>query len=111
MPRQLPQNDITESVETLCETAAVLGGAAAGSSGLIQILISGSLNQLWGMINPLQILIHTRLFDVNFPSNASLVTKNIILVATFDIPYIEVDTLFKSFAKLPKDDKPEIFTD
>ena len=105
---------MTESVETLCQTAAVVGGVAAGSSGIIQTLIAGSLSQLWGMINPLQILVHTRLFNVKFPSNASLITSSIITVATFDIPYVNVDAILGKVTLLSKKeeiDKPDVFHD
>ena len=47
-------------------------------------LLAGSLNQLWGMINNLQIVIHSPLINVQFPGNAYILYDNMIVIATFD---------------------------
>ena len=52
----------------------------------------------------MQILVHMRIFNVAFPANANLVTTNIINVATFDIPFVEVDFLLSPFGKLSSED-------
>ena len=57
------------------------------------------------MINSMQILIHTSLFNVSFPSNASLVTSSVIMVATFDIPFINVDDMFGELVALPEEEQ------
>jgi len=56
------------------------------------------------MLNGMQILVHIPVFNVQFPAVAFLVVGKIITVATFDIPYVESDTIFGSFVKLSKND-------
>ena len=106
MTRQLLEGTTTEAIESLAVTSTVVAGSVAGSSAIINTLISGSLASLWGMINSMQILVHMRIFNVQFPANANLVTKNIIMVATFDIPYVEVDFLLSPIGQLSDDDAP-----
>ena len=45
------------------------------------------------------------LFNVSFPSNASLVTSSVIMVATFDVPYLNVDDMLGKVIALPEDEK------
>ena len=105
MKRQLIEGATTEAVKSLATTSALVAGSAAGSSAIVNTLISGSLAQLWGMINSMQILIHMSLFNVSFPSNASLVTSSVIMVATFDIPYVNVDDMFGEVVALPEEEQ------
>ena len=51
----------------------------------MNLVMQGSLNQVWGMINNLQIIIHAPLINVSFPGNAFMLYDNMIAVATFDI--------------------------
>ena len=60
---------------------------------IIQTLVAGSLSQLWGMINGIQILVHMRVFNVWFPKNASIFTSSLIQVATFEIPIININSV------------------
>ena len=55
------------------------------------------------MINGMQFIIHLPAINVEFPSNAMVVVKKILLVATFDIPYVTMESLPKVFP-LPTDD-------
>ena len=60
------------------------GGVLAGNA-VVNILLAGSLNQIWSMINNLQIAIHSPLINVQFPGNAFMIYEVMITVATFDI--------------------------
>ena len=53
-------------------------------NAFVNFLLAGSLNQLWGMINNLQIVIHSPLINVQFPGNAYILYDNMIVIATFD---------------------------
>ena len=44
------------------------------------------------------------LFNVSFPSNASLVTSSVIMVATFDVPYLNVDDMLGDVVALPEEE-------
>ena len=54
----------------------------------------------------MQILVHLGIFNVDFPINAQIVNENIVTVATFEIPKLNVDDMFGSFISLPEDDAP-----
>ena len=108
MTRQLAEGATAEAIQVLATTSAIVAGAAAGSSAIMNTLISGSLSQLWGMINAMQILVHLSVLNVDFPATAQLVTSNIIMVATFDIPFLNTDTILSPVATLPDEEGPRI---
>jgi hypothetical protein len=49
--------------------------------------------QIWGMINGMQFIIHMPTLNVDMPGNAFLIITQIIMVATFDIPYLTMESL------------------
>jgi len=55
--------------------------------------MSGCLAQIWGMINGMQFIITLPAINVAFPSNTFLVIKKILMVATFDIPYVTMESV------------------
>ena len=85
------------------------GGVLAGNA-VVNILLAGSLNQIWSMINNLQIAIHSPLINVQFPGNAFMIYEVMITVATFDIlptddfyPYfLSVEIAYLIFSSLLK---------
>jgi hypothetical protein len=55
--------------------------------------MQASLSQVWGMINGIQFIIHIPTIDLDFPANAFLALKQLIMVATFEIPYVNTKAL------------------
>ena len=53
--------------------------------------------QVWGMINGLQLLVHLPLVNFLFPGNVMAVVSAIISVATFDIPFVNMEYLCMPF--------------
>ena len=89
IPSQLAQSKANDllissvgSVETVANTALV-------GNFIINILISGALNFLWGMINCLQIIAYFPLINVTTPANCQIMFTIIVKIATFDM--ISVD--------------------
>ena len=72
-------------------------------NGLMNLLLQGSLNQVWGMINNMQVVIVTPLMSVNFPGNALLLYNKFITVATFD--FLPTDDIYIYLWDFP-DDEP-----
>ena len=64
--------------------------------------------QVWGLINGMQFIIHLPAINVAFPKNSFLVINKILMVATFDIPYVEMGKMPKIFP-VPTED--EVFVD
>jgi hypothetical protein len=50
--------------------------------------MKASLSQLWGMINGIQFIIHIPAINLEFPANAFITLKQLISVATFELPYM-----------------------
>ena len=45
------------------------------------------------MINGIQFIIHIPTIDLDFPANAFLALKQLIMVATFEIPFVNTKAL------------------
>lgn len=52
---------------------------------VMNIILSGSLQFLWGMINTLQLIVHFPLFRLKFPANAQFMYQIIIDIANFQL--------------------------
>ena len=83
-------NRAFESTSTLAETA--VKGHVVGSF-LINIAVSGSLSQILGMINSLQLIVHLPLFAVSVPANVMTMFEILVPIVMFDI--LDTDDLFK----------------
>ena len=83
------------------EAAVVQGAATSASASLnaamstnfvVNLLLTGSLSQLWSMLNSQQVMVYTPLFkNVKFPANAMKLNEGLISVATFDL--VDTQTL------------------
>jgi len=73
-------------------------------SAILQTVMSGCLAQIWGMINGMQFIITLPSINVAFPSNTFLVINKILMVATFDIPYVNMETVDSVFP-IPEQDE------
>jgi hypothetical protein len=68
--------------------------AATGASVIIKFVMKGALSRVWGMINGMQMIVHVPLFNVRFSKEATSITSVLIEVATFEIPYVDVISIF-----------------
>jgi hypothetical protein len=58
----------------------------------MSMVMAGSMSQLWGMINGIQFIIHLPVLNINMPANAVLISKSLITIATFELPWISMET-------------------
>lgn len=63
-------------------------GALIGNF-LFNLLLSGAMNLLWGLLHAMQIVAHFPLINVMMPSNASKFFKIMVKIATFDLIPVE----------------------
>jgi len=80
----------TVSPETAAkvETAAQSTQAAAAATLVSNVIMSGAMSQVWGMINGLQIIVYLPMFAIiprDFPSLTIMMIGNLIDIATFDV--------------------------
>lgn len=54
------------------------------ANGLISIVFAGALQFLWGLINSLQIIVLSVLFNLQIPENAKVIQVEILKACAFD---------------------------
>lgn len=54
---------------------------------IFDVISNGSMNEIWSMINSLQLVVYAPLVPkpVSFPANALAVFQQVINIATFDV--------------------------
>ena len=109
MTKQVPPGGTVEAVKTIAKASQVATTSAVIGSTLLNVVMSGALSQVWGMINGMQVMVHLPSLAVNFPGNAMIVVEQILVIATFDIPYLDIETLSFGYWALSEDDS--IFSD
>ena len=70
------------------DAADAAAGATSAATGIIlaaNVALSGSMSQVWGMINGMQLFVNLPLFDIVFPAYSQGATKAMITIATFDV--------------------------
>ena len=72
---------------------SITSQTSLASNFIANLVISGTLNYLWGMINSLQIVAHFPMINVLMPANCQVVFMIIVKIATFDI--IPVDPIME----------------
>ena len=63
----------TEAVFAIADAAAASTASTTGGSIVVKWLVQGSLAQVWGMINGMQLLVHVPTLNVDFPAQAFIV--------------------------------------
>jgi len=97
IPRQIPSEAEAAAIESSGSSTEDGSTAVMSSNFFISLLMAASLNQLWSMLNGLQLAVHLPLFATPFPANANYFITFIITVATFDILPEEVMPLIFDF--------------
>ena len=85
LPRQIPSAAEAAAIEGAGATSEVASTAVMSGNFIISIILAASLNQLWALMNGLQLAVHLPIFNTVFPANANFFISFLISVATFDI--------------------------
>ena len=85
LPPQVIPGTLTDAVAAAGDSLQTTSTTFLAGNAVMNIFLQGSLNQVWGMINNLQIVIHAPLIQIQFPGNAFMLYEVMITVATFDI--------------------------
>jgi len=107
--RQVIPGNAIKAVSAVGNAGSAATVATVVGSAVMQTVMSGCLAQVWEMINGMHFIIHLPAVNVNFPSNAFIVIEKIIMVATFDIPYVSMESIGSVYT-LP-DSEDEILTE
>ena len=104
IPPQVVIGATTEVIEGIGDTMQTVSITALASNSLVNILLAGSLSQVWGMINNLQMIIYAPLINVQFPGNAFLVYDVMIIIGTFD--FLPTDDIYPLIFPSLKESEP-----
>lgn len=107
LPPQVVPGTLTDAVAAAGDTLQAGSTTMLAGNAVMNIFLQGSLNQVWGMINNLQTIIHAPLINIQFPGNAFMLYEVMITVATFDI--LPSDVFLP--AMFPNLDQEEAFSD
>ena len=88
IPPQLPDDQMTDILSDATVAFDTVSKTAIISNFLINLLISGPLNLLWGMI-----MTHFPLINVLMPANTQMLFSVLVKIATFDV--IPVDGIME----------------
>ena len=81
----MPNDDFTQSYTSMTEVTESLTNVALVSNFFINILLSGAMTFLWGMLNCMQIVAHFDLVNIMMPANAHQLFKILVTIAPFEI--------------------------
>ena len=96
----MKDNDFNRGFDTASGLAKTsVKGHVVGSFAL-NILLAGSLSQILGMINSLQLIVHLPFFAVSVPANVMTIIGILVPIVMFDI--METDDLFAISDKILK---------
>ena len=84
-PKMMPNSDFTKAFAGGTEGMGNFTNASLVSNFVVNLLLSGAMNLLWGLLHAMQIVAHFPLVNVMFPANAYMLFEVIIKIATFDI--------------------------
>ena len=82
-PNNKALGKISEASKSVVVTAAI-------GTAVMRTSMQASLSQLWGMINGIQFIIHIPCINLDFPTNSFTVLKQLIAVATFELPSVNL---------------------
>ena len=97
VPRQIPSEEEASAISKGGETSELASSSVMGGNLVLNLILATALNQLWSMLNGLQLSTHMQLFNLKFPANASFLLNFLVNVATFDIMPIESIWYFFDF--------------
>ena len=71
--------------EKAAQTIKTVGQSSVASNIAIQVILSGSFNQMWSMVNAMQITISFNEMELQMPGNVNMVMGYASDLASFNI--------------------------
>ncbi len=78
MPSQVILGKAIEAVGMAADSIEGLGKYSALTNFAIQLSVSGSMAQMWSMVNGLQIILSFNYLNLNVPGNVVMVATNLV---------------------------------
>lgn len=90
--KQMADSALNRGIETASEVLDTSMKGSMVSSFAVNLLVAGSLSQLLGMINSLQLISHLPLLAISVPANVMTLEELLVPVVMFDI--FETENMF-----------------
>ena len=102
IPTQIATEDEAEKVQTTGKSVGSSSKVSVGSNFVVNIAMAGSLSQLWGMINGLQVVAQMPLYDVRSPGNVNEFTGFLSELSNFDL--LDTESMNNEVFYIPEED-------
>ena len=74
----MTDDDLTKAIGNLSDNMGNVANVTIISNFAVNLLLSGAMNLLWGLLHSMQIIAYMPLLNVAFPANSELVYHMII---------------------------------
>lgn len=81
----MPNTEFTKAFASMQGSVEGAMNGALVSNFSINLLLSGSMSLLWGLLHSTQILAHFPLINIMMPQNADMLFTILMKIATFDL--------------------------
>ena len=81
----MPNDDFTQGYTSAAQAAEQVTNVILVGNFFINLLLSGAMVFLWGMLNCMQIVSHFDLVNIMMPANAQYLFKILVTISTFNI--------------------------
>lgn len=85
VPKQIKSEEDKILVESVSSTASMLVTGIVVTTITLNLFLMMSLQELWGMINTMQLVLHIPLMSLSIPANALLFFQSLISIVTFNV--------------------------
>lgn len=85
VPKMMPKTAFSEVFTQITKSATSATNIAMASNFFINILLSGAMGFLWGLLHCMQIISHFALVNINMPGNAHFLFQILVQIATLNI--------------------------
>ena len=100
IPPQIATQAEADAVDVTCDATQASSQSLLGVNFLANLLLAGSLSQVWSMINGLQIVSVLPFFNAKTPGNVSFFNEFVNNLASFD--FVDVNYLTLSYLYFPE---------
>ena len=102
IPTQIASLEQAAKINDSGSAAGSSSKASVGSNVVVNVLLSGSLSQVWAMIEGLQVVCHMGLFKMKSPGNVNAFNEFFAELASFNV--IDTATVTNDFFYFPEMD-------
>ena len=102
IPTQIASLEQAAKINDSGSAAGSSSKASVGSNVVVNVLLSGSLSQVWAMIEGLQVVCHMGLFKMKSPGNVNAFNEFFAELASFNV--VDTATVTNDFFYFPEMD-------